>query len=446
MPYTFFENHINSLRFRFDKAMKLNHIETLLIPSGEVKNQFMDDMDYPFKVNPHFKTWVPIIDTPHCWVVYKVGQKPLLVFSEPLDFWHKTTALPHETWTQFFDIVSIHSQLEAFEQLPDNDSECALIGEWHSSYQGRLDQLLQNPETLLNHLQFARTLKTDYEVACIQQANHIAAKGHITAEALFRSGHSELAIHLGYLESIGHMEHEVPYGNIVALNQNNAILHYQHASPKKLAQNTIKSFLIDAGANFNGYASDITRTYAYQQDEFSDLILAFDALQQDLVQQLKPGLDYKQLHLQAHLKIAALMKQFELLDMSPESALESGVSSTFLPHGLGHFIGLQVHDCAGKVDADGEPLTPLSDHPFLRLFHSLQPGHVITIEPGLYFIPSLLKALKNHSQQKAVNWSKIESFIPYGGIRIEDDVLITESGFNNLTRNAFSQARDAINP
>ncbi len=440
MLKSLFSKHIKVLTARFDQAMKHQGIEAVLIPSGEPKGQFLDDMGYPFKVNPHFKTWVPITDNPHCWVVYRRGQKPQLIFSQPTDFWHKSPESPNNFWTEFFDIHVVHQTAEAFELLPENGAENALIGEWHPSYQGSLGQLLQNPEALINRLHFARIVKTDYEIACMREANQIAAKGHIAAEAIFRDGGSEQAIHFGYLQAINHLEHEVPYGNIVALNNNGAILHYQVANPAPLASSELKSFLIDAGANCRGYASDITRTHAYEDGEFAQLVSAFDEMQLRLISRLQPGVDYKQMHLDTHLEIAKLMQQFGLLNMEAENAVEAGITSTFLPHGLGHFIGLQVHDVAGKqADEYGTLLQQPEGHPFLRLLHTIESGHVLTIEPGMYFIPCLLEELRNSPQSSNVNWEKIEALLPYGGIRIEDDIVITKTGTDNLTRTAFDQ-------
>ena len=433
-----FSDHIKQLCSRFDKTLTQEGVAALILPSGEPKAQFLDDMDYPFVVNPQFKLWAPITDTPHCWVVYRQGEKPQLIFHEAKDFWHKTSRLRDDFWTDYFDIQIIHQPEEAFGYLPDNAADVAMIGEWHPRYQGRLDQLRLNPEGLIHRLDFARTQKTAYEISCLQSANFIAAKGHLAAEAAFRSGKSELAIHLDYLCATAQMEHEVPYGNIIALNENAATLHYQHCQPEP--PSSLRSFLIDAGASCRGYAADITRTYAKEADRFAEMLLAFDDLQQALVVQLKPGLDYVALHQQTHEKIAHWMADFNLLTTSAETAFEQGVTRTFLPHGLGHYLGLQVHDVAGKqANADGDMIAQPENYPFLRMLKVLDVGNVVTIEPGFYLIPALMAELKNTPAAKAVNWPQIEKLIPYGGIRIEDDVVITADGYMNLTRQAFSQ-------
>jgi Xaa-Pro dipeptidase len=435
---TLYTEHLDLLCQRFDAAMEAEGLDAVVLPSGTPKTQFLDDMDYPFKVNPHFKTWVPLTQAPHCWVVKKRGQRPHLIFYSAKDFWHKPNAWQEDFWTKGFDVTVVHDVQSAMDALPEDSSRAALIGEWHDRWQQRLGQLEVNPERLIHRLHFARQWKSDYEIECMRQANLRAAAGHMAAAEAFREGESELGIHLAYLKAAGHAEHELPYGNIVALNENGAVLHYQYQEAEK--PSSVRSFLIDAGAQCRGYAADITRSYAVAGSAFADAIAAFDELQQRLVAAIRPGLAYPDLHLQAHRAIASWLVQFGYLSGSPDALVELGITQTFFPHGLGHFIGLQVHDVAGKqASAEGEPLPQPPAHPFLRLLHQLQPGHVLTVEPGVYFIPVLLEPWREHQHGKLFNWSRIEEGIAHGGIRIEDDVVVTESGSDNLTRWAFAQ-------
>lgn len=121
--------------------------------------------------------------------------------------------------------------------------------------------------------------------------------------------------------------------------------------------------------------------------------------------------------------------------MTPESMVETGVTSTFFPHGMGHQIGLQVHDVGGhQANIEGDTAPPPSEHPFLRNTRTLEAGQIVTIEPGLYFIDSLLGDLKKSEQGSSIHWDKVKQFMPYGGIRIEDDIVVTSDGHRNLTR------------
>jgi Xaa-Pro dipeptidase len=139
--------------------------------------------------------------------------------------------------------------------------------------------------------------------------------------------------------------------------------------------------------------------------------------------------------------LAGILREHDFVRMSPEAAVASGVSSTFFPHGLGHMIGLQVHDVGGFQKADsGGTLAKPAAHPYLRFTRTLEPRMVVTIEPGIYFIDMLLAQLKTKPESKDIHWDKVDKFRRYGGIRIEDDVACTDAAPENLTRDAFAQA------
>ena len=127
---------------------------------------------------------------------------------------------------------------------------------------------------------------------------------------------------------------------------------------------------------------------------------------------------------------------------SGEEAFESGVTRTFLPHGVGHHLGIQVHDVGGHQAAPGGgSAPPPPEYPFLRNTRTLEPGHVVTIEPGVYFTPVLLDALRADEASSLVDWSVVEELAPYGGVRIEDDVLCTKDGYRDLTRASIQGPR-----
>ena len=294
-----------------------------------------------------------------------------------------------------------------------------------------------NPPSLLAPLRYRRASKSDYEKYCIQFANELAVTGHQVARDAFLQGASEFEINQMYLQTIQQHENEIPYGNIVALNEHAAVLHFQN--PRKQAPSHRRSFLIDAGASFYGYAADITRTYSYHDDEFAQLISTMDALQQALISQIEINLSFVDLAESMHQKLAKVLHQFNICNVSENSAYELGLTHTFLPHGLGHLLGLQVHDAGGHMtNAHGDLCLPPESMPFLRLTRTLQTGFIFTIEPGLYFIPLLLAELKSSEKARYINWSKVERLMPYGGIRIEDNIYLSSTDTTNLTRKAFS--------
>ncbi|MDF2179179.1 Xaa-Pro dipeptidase [Aliiglaciecola sp. CAU 1673] len=427
-----YPQHLAELQSRTHEALQREGIDGLVIHSGQAKRQFLDDMDYPFHVNPQFKAWLPVLDNPNCWLIVNGSDKPKLIFYRPKDFWHKVPPAPTAFWAEHFDIVLLAKADQVEKHLPYDKTRHAYVGEYIEVARALGFELI-NPDRVLHYLHYHRAYKTDYELACMREANKLAVAGHRAAKAAFMEEKSEFEINLAYLQAVGQGANEVPYNNIIALNENAAILHNMTVDVEK--PSAFRSFLIDAGAHFHGYAADITRTYAREKNEFADLILALDQVTLDLVDMLKPGIPYPDLQFAAHNKIAQLLKVFGLVNLNAEDVVSQGISSTFFPHGVGHHLGLQVHDMGGLMADDrGTPQPPPAEHPFLRTTRVVEARQVFTVEPGLYFIDSLLADLKGSEQSKYINWDKVDSFRPFGGIRIEDNVIVHREKNENMTR------------
>ena len=432
-----YRQHLATLQSRADAALARAGLDHLVVPSGTLHYQAFDDRDYPYAVNPQFKAWLPLVRNPGSWLVYTPGMRPKLVYLQPRDYWHVVPQAPSGYWTPHFDIVVVRTAEEALPHVPADRARCAVLGEPQSALGAWVPD---NPQPVIDYLEYHRAFKTPYEIAMMREATRLGVRGHRAAERAFRAGASEFGIHLAYCQAAGQDAETLPYGNIVALNEHGAVLHYTDRD--RVPPQPARSFLIDAGASHGGYACDITRTYsANPADEFQALVDAVDAAQQGLCAKVRPGFDYRRLHLDAHLAMAEILREFRLVDMSPEAALESGVSSAFFPHGIGHGIGLQVHDVAGFAASDaGGTIDKPPGHPYLRLTRVLEPGMVVTIEPGIYFIEMLLEELRQGPHANAVDWARVDAFRPCGGIRIEDDVACTEGEPENLTREGFAAA------
>jgi Xaa-Pro dipeptidase len=160
-----------------------------------------------------------------------------------------------------------------------------------------------------------------------------------------------------------------------------------------------------------------------------------DDLQRHLCALVKPGVDWREIHQAAVEKIAALLCSSGILRCSVEEALSSGTARLFFPHGIGHLLGLQVHDVGGVMADDRGGMIPKPPlDPALRLTRQLESGFVVTMEPGLYFVEALLKPARSSHHAPRINWDTIDALAPYGGIRIEDNLVVTDSGVRNLTR------------
>lgn len=427
--------HLNTLRQRADGALAATGFDTLVIHSGIAPIHFLDDQDYPYKVNPHFKAWVPVLDNPRCTLIYAPGSRPKLLFYQANDYWHQPAALPQASWTEALEVTPLQDPGQARKQWAKL-GRVAFVGP--ADQFGNEDRLAVNPADLLTRLHFDRAVKTPYELECMRLANDLGARGHRAALAAFREGASEYLTHMRYLEACAQREEEMPYNNIVAYNEHAAILHYQHLD--RVAPRPLRSFLIDAGAQFRGYAADITRSYAAAAGAYADLVAATDETQLLLCDEIVAGRDYRDVHLTAHLLLGDAMHRLGLIKVPGEAAVELGLTSTFFPHGIGHLLGLQVHDVGGVLaDSAGHERQRPPGHPHLRLTRMLEPGVVVTVEPGIYLIDSLLAAAHADARRAQIDWPMVEALRPFGGVRIEDDVVTTTTTPENMTRDAFAR-------
>jgi Xaa-Pro dipeptidase len=433
-----YPEHLARLKAHAGRALAAADCGALAISAGRSKYRFLDDQPDPFIVNPHFKAWVPVLDAPGSMLVFVPGRKPTLLFHQPEDYWHKPPGVPDERWVDEFDLHVIRSPADARSHIPPR---AAFIGEPFPDAD-EWGFAATNPPLLLDILHFARAAKSPYEITCMRLASLVGARAHRAAVRAFEGGASEYEIHLEYLAASGHQENELPYPNIIALNEHAAILHYTDL--KRSPPGVRRSFLIDAGGQFRGYAADITRTYAAATSPFADLLAGVEALQLQLCAMVVPGASYPDIHLAAHRLIGALLAELGIIRCSGEAAVETGLTSVFFPHGVGHLIGLQVHDVAGHQAAEtGGVAPPPPGHPYLRLTRRLEAGAVVTIEPGVYFIDLLLQKAQSDGRGRHIDWDSVSDLAPYGGVRIEDNVVATAAGPDNLTRAAFAAAESS---
>jgi Xaa-Pro dipeptidase len=427
--------HLETMMRRADRALAATGFDALVVHAGCPPIQFLDDQDYPYKVNPHFKAWVPITDNPHCLLVYAPGTRPRVLFHQPNDYWHKPASLPQEPWSAAVELTAFAEPADVIAQWAKL-GRVACIGP-SDRFPGIEAQSVNNPD-LLARLHYDRAVKTGYELECLRRASALGARGHLAALAAFRRGASEYEAHMQYLQACMQREQEMPYNNIVAYNEHAAVLHYQHLERQPPA--TLRSLLIDAGAQFRGYASDITRTYAAAPGRYAELIDALDAAQLRLCQEIVAGRDYREVHLSAHRVLGDVLLKIGLTRLAGQDALEKGLTRVFFPHGIGHLLGLQVHDVGGVMgDVQGGERKRPDGHPYLRLTRMLEPGVVVTVEPGIYLIDSLLRAAHADARRAYIDWAVVEELRPFGGIRIEDNVVATAAAPENMTRDAFAK-------
>lgn len=404
----------------------------VLLHAGKGAEYHRDDREVVFVPTPHFTRYVPLAGPDHC-VLARPGKRPLVVRVVPRDYWYESAPVPASYWQDAVELVEVE-KLEHVTRVVGPLGDVAYLGNSPAAAQTLgIPAALVEPEALVAPLDWARAEKTEHEVALLTAAALRAGRGHARARDAFLAGASEREVHWAYLEATSHLEREMPYETIVAFDEKSATLHYQNKRDAR-ARHT---FLLDAGATVDGYASDITRTWVKPGADavFEALVKGLDAAQRDLVAMVTPGRPYLDVHVEAHRLTARLLALHRIVRCSADEAFDKGVTRTFLPHGVGHHLGIQVHDVGGRqASPDGGVLPPPPEYPYLRNTRTLAPGHVVTIEPGFYFVPMLLDALRATPAASVVDWGLVERLTPFGGIRIEDDVLCTTGAPRDLTR------------
>ena len=436
-----FAPHLMIVCERTARALAVSGYSGLLVHSGSLLPVFEDDRFHAFEAHAPFKVWAPLSDVPDSFVWFEPGSPPRLLMHRPQDYWHKPADPRAGYWVRHFDVRLVGDFAAARAALPSSLAQAAYIGDVFAELPGWGLKAV-NPRALLRRLDYVRAAKTPYELNCLREASRLGALGHRAAAAAFAGGASEFEIELAFLQACGLREQELPYNPIIALNAGGAVLHYQVLEKRTPAERL--SLLIDAGAEFAGYASDITRTYSAADPDFAALIGQLDRMQQTLCAGVRAGIDWREVHLNAHRLTAAVLREADLIRCSAQEAVDTGLTRAFLPHGIGHLLGLEVHDVGGfMISAEAGELPPPPSDPHLRLTRTLEPGFVVTMEPGIYFIPQLLDAARAQPLGTRINWPRVEGLMKFGGIRIEDDLAVTASGCENLTRDAFKSIEAA---
>ena len=294
-----------------------------------------------------------------------------------------------------------------------------------------------------------RSTKSAEEIAEIERACAIGYKMHVTAMKMCRPGVTEQAIG-GAIDGVAYAEGCMPsFQSIVTMH--GEIMH-GNPSPRQLESGRL--MLCDAGAETNeNYCSDNTRTtpisghYTQRQRDIYSIVSDCHDLVLDVA---RPGVKWWDVHFDVCRLMTNRLKELGLMKGDTEEALRAGAHALFLPHGLGHMMGMDVHDMEGlgqtNVGYDDE-VRPSSQFgtASLRFARKLEPGFVVTDEPGIYFIPDLIDLWKRESHNaEFLNFEEIEKFKDFGGIRIEDDVLITENGCRFLGEQRIPYHMDEV--
>jgi len=279
----------------------------------------------------------------------------------------------------------------------------------------------------------ARRPKDLEELRRMREAARATAAGFAKIVPMIRPGVTERAIEIEMeAEFFRNGAERTAYDTIVGSGPNSGVLHFM---PTERAARDGDLVLIDAGAEVEGYASDVTRTYAASgkfTPEQRDIHAIVDEARRNAIGKCRPGMEWQHIHLGACLDIARGLSAIGLLRGNAESLLEQDAQALFFPHGVGHMVGLGVRDAGGKLPGRKQSKRP--GIRYLRMDLPLKPGFVVTVEPGIYFIPALLRNAEKRKQHRdTVVWDRVDRMLDFGGIRIEDNVLVTDGAPESLT-------------
>ena len=304
----------------------------------------------------------------------------------------------------------------------------------HNLLKMKIDEINKNASLkLIKSVIQQRLIKSDEEVAEIEKALDISYDMNLTAMKEIKAGIKEREV-CGKVKGVA-----VSKGNGVSFpiifSVNGEILH-NHSHENIMENGQIA--VLDSGTETSlGYASDTTRTipvsgkFTDKQKEVYNIVLQS---QLEAIKMMKPGVKYKEIHLHAAKVIAKGLKELGIMKGNTDKAVNDGAHALFFPHGLGHMLGLDVHDMENLgEDYIGYDKTLKRSNQFglayLRFAKPLAQGYVLTVEPGIYFIPALIDKWKSEKKfVKYINYKKLEEYRNFGGIRIEDNVLITKDG------------------
>ncbi|MCY3838496.1 MAG: M24 family metallopeptidase, partial [Gammaproteobacteria bacterium] len=241
-----YAEHVGTIAAQWERALAATGADAAVVPAGISQMYFQDDQAPTFHPNPHFARFYPDDNCEHSVLLVRPENRPKLYFHRPASYWYQPPTLPD--WAEVAFDVEIHDDGEKLMKSlvagVSGYSRIALVGPAESC-DLNLPLEAVNPKALVDRLQFARGRKTAFEVARLREATEVGVRGHIAARDTFREGGSEFDIHMAYLGASRQQESNLPYPNIIALNEHAGVLHYQHYD--RTPPDPARSFLIDAG-------------------------------------------------------------------------------------------------------------------------------------------------------------------------------------------------------
>lgn len=352
---------------------------------------------------------------------------------------------PQEGWIDFVPpVLELEKVWEGDVSIPEPFRPIDELTAWYEKRMGRPiavlgvedSRLTSNTElanTLRGLLANVRRSKDDYELSLLRRAVRATAAGHAAAKAFIRPGVTERQIVIEVEAAFGRAGGDgLGYHTIVGTGGNSAVFHF---TPGDRIVKEHDLVLIDAGAHVDGYVADVTRTFPAsgkftpeQQALYDTVLAALDACNA----MCTVGREWHDVHRMAATTMAQGLKEMGISRVSAEEFVEQEAIALFFPHGVGHMVGLGVRDAGGVLLGRDRPSKCCGVS--VRVDLPLQEGYLMTVEPGLYFIPALLQKTENRERySKVIDWEAVDRWIGQGGVRLEDNILVTATGPVNMT-------------
>ncbi|RAK71973.1 aminopeptidase P family protein [Aspergillus fijiensis CBS 313.89] len=426
-------------------AMKLGVCSGLIYLAGTPTINWGDsDQPQTFRQRRYFY-YLSGVDEPDCFLTYDIKKDLLVLYVPDFDLhraiWMGPTLTVDEAQRRFdVDRVRYHTSLDNdIASWAQGYNDTAPVYVLHTSQQPEIPatKLQIDHEHLLPAMDAARVIKDSHEIQLIRQANIISGLAHRKVLEKIHKMTNETQIEGLFLATcVSHGAKNQAYEIIAGSGPNAATLHYiKNNEPLKGRQ----LVCLDAGAEWECYASDVTRTFplgAEWPSEYArDVYQIVEEMQEECIRRIKQGVRFRDLQLLAHNIAIQGLQALGVLKPGPvEEIRESGASAVFFPHGLGHHVGLEVHDVSERpITAQGQRARRDLVPPTSLSFPVLEEGMVVTVEPGIYFSQLALANAQKQPLARHINFVEAVKYIPVGGVRIEDDILVTGTGYENLT-------------
>ncbi|KAF3937737.1 hypothetical protein ABW19_dt0203498 [Dactylella cylindrospora] len=407
---------------------------TIYLESQKSRLEEDKDQEAPFHQRRYFY-YLSGCALPNCYLTYDVAKDFLTLYIPPIDpeevMW-SGLPLDVEGGLEKYDVdlVKYSNELEAdlageVLAIPNQISEPIALKK------GGL-AVVKAVQDLKDAIDECRVYKDEYEAALIKHANEISGIAHVAVMKAVKACTEERELEAIFLENcIKRGARRQAYEGIFASGTSAATLHYIHNNQSLKGKLNI---LVDAGCEYDTYASDITRVFPLdgkftpESKAIYSLVLK---MQKSALDMIKPGVLWDKIHETVHkILIEGLLELGILQNGTVDEILENRTSVAFLPHGLGHHMGMDTHDTGGHPNySDSDPM-----YKYLRVRIPLKEKAVITVEPGCYFCEFIIQPyLDDPKHNKYINKEVLDRYISVGGVRIEDDVWVTKDGYENLT-------------